>query len=46
MIGPRYLGLALVAVVAVAIPTIPNFAALVTVDRYIVRVDDIVLEDQ
>lgn len=44
--GRRYFGLGLVAVLAVALPSLTTFAALITVDQYIVRAQDIVSEDQ
>jgi len=42
----RYFALGLVAVLAVLLPSLTTFAALVTTDRYIVREDDTVTEDQ
>ncbi|GMQ93778.1 MAG: hypothetical protein BMS9Abin12_1258 [Acidimicrobiia bacterium] len=43
---PRYFALGVVAVLAVLLPSLTTFAALVTTDRYIVREDDTVAEDQ
>jgi hypothetical protein len=43
---PRFYALGLLAVLAVLLPSVTTFAALVTTDRYIVSVDDTVTEDQ
>jgi cytoskeletal protein CcmA (bactofilin family) len=43
---PRFYALGLVAVLAVMLPTMTTFAALVTTDRYIVRAGETVAEDQ
>lgn len=42
----RYFAVGAVAVLAVLLPSLTTFAALVTTDRYIVREDDTVTEDQ
>ncbi len=42
----RYFAVGAVAVLAVLLPSLTSFAALVTTDRYIVREDDTVTEDQ
>ncbi len=43
---PRFYALGLVAVLAVMLPTMTTFAALITTDRYIVRAGETVAEDQ
>jgi len=43
---PKFYALGLVAVLAVVLPTMTTFAALITTDRYIVRVGETVTEDQ
>ncbi len=43
---PRYFAVGAVAVLAVLLPSLTTFAALVTTDRYIVREGDTVTEDQ
>jgi hypothetical protein len=42
----RYFAVGAVAVLAVLLPSLTSFAAMVTTDRYIVREDDTVTEDQ
>ncbi len=42
----RYFGLGLVAVLAVALPSITTFGALIATNHYIVRSHDVVVEDQ
>jgi cytoskeletal protein CcmA (bactofilin family) len=43
---PRFYALGLVAVLAVVLPSITTFAALITTDRYIVRDGEVIAEDQ
>jgi cytoskeletal protein CcmA (bactofilin family) len=42
----RFFALALVAVLAVLLPSLTTFAALITTDRYIVRTGETIAEDQ
>jgi|GEM_PF-488173 len=44
--GARHLALGLLAVLGVLLPTLPVFGALITTDRYIVRDEEPVTEDQ
>lgn len=45
-IGRRHFGLGFVAILAVALPPLSTFGALVTTESYIVRAQDTVTEDQ